>query len=43
MRVRISRPMFHLDNFDFHGDVKKFYDRLPEILTEMGIEHDVHV
>ena len=41
MRVRISRPMYHIDNWDYHGDVKKFYDRLPEILTEIGIEHDV--
>jgi len=41
MRVRISRPMYHLKHWDFHGDVRKFYDRLPEILTEMGIECDV--
>ena len=41
MKVRISRPIYYIDSWDVHGDVKKFYDRLPEILTEMNIEHDV--
>ncbi len=40
MKVRISRPIYHIDNFDFLGDVERFYDRLPKILTEMGIEYD---
>ena len=33
--------MFYIDNLDIHGDVERFYNRLPEILTEMDIEHDV--
>lgn len=41
MKIRISRPVDHIDEFDIHGDVKRFYDRLPEILTEMGIDYDV--
>lgn len=41
MKIRISKPIYHLENFDFHGDVKQFYDMLPEILTEMGLEYDM--
>lgn len=40
MKVRISKPIYHIDNWDFHGDVEKFYTMLPEILIEMGIEYD---
>lgn len=41
MKIRISKPIYHLENFDFHGDVKQFYDILPEIITEMGLEYDM--
>lgn len=42
MKVRINKPVYHIDNWDFYGDVKQLYDNtLPEILTEMGIEYDM--
>ena len=34
--------MFYIDRYDLTGDVRRFYDRLPELLTEMGIEYEVH-
>lgn len=41
MKVRISKPIYHLENFDFIGDVKRFYDRLPEIINELGYDCDM--
>jgi capsule polysaccharide export protein KpsC/LpsZ len=43
MKIRISKPIYHLENFDFHGDVKQFYDILPEIIAEMGLECDMTI
>lgn len=43
MRIRISKPIYHLENFDFHGDVEQFYDMLPKIIAEMGLECDMTI
>ena len=48
MRIRIAKPVAYLefnrrqnpDRF-YYSDVAKFYDSLPSILDDMGIEYDV--
>ena len=41
MKIRISKPIYHLENFDFNGDVKQFYDKLPRIINELGYDYDM--
>ena len=48
MRIRIAKPIAYLDfNYKkdpdkfYYTDVAKFYDVLPSILDDMGIEYDV--
>jgi hypothetical protein len=41
MRIVISKPTYYIDNLDVHGDVKKFYDMLLEIIADMGLDYGV--
>jgi len=41
MRVRISKPVYYIEHLDVTGDVRKFYDMLPEIIADMGIDYDI--
>ena len=41
MRVIISRPVNYIERLDVAGDVRQFYDMLPEIITDMGYDCDI--
>jgi len=40
MKIRISKPVYQLENFDHHGDTKRFYEVLCDIIDELGLEYD---